>query len=131
MALTEKGLHCALIVDASDQLMGIITLRDIDRAIARWQAAKDYEDKPYMQLVGEICTQNLLSAYADELVTEALDRMAARGLHQLPVIDRDNPQVILGILNQDTIDLACSLALTRESIQPYLSVTIPDVLVTL
>jgi H+/Cl- antiporter ClcA/CBS domain-containing protein len=131
MALTEKGLHCALIVDASDQLMGIITLRDIDRAIGRWQAAKDHADKPYMQLVGEICTQNLLSAYDDELVTEALDRMAARGLHQLPVIDRDNPQVILGILNQDTIDLACSLALTRESIQPYLSVTIPDVLVTL
>jgi hypothetical protein len=45
--------------------------------------------------------------------------MAARGLHQLPVVDRDNPSRAIGVLNQEAIDLACSLALTRESLKPY------------
>jgi H+/Cl- antiporter ClcA len=119
LMLTEKGYHTALIVDTADQLVGLVTLRDINRAISRWQFQED-DDQPFLQAVGEVCTRNLLSAYDDEMVTEALDRMAGRGLHQLPVVDRDNPLIVLGILNQDTIDLACSLALTKESLKPYL-----------
>jgi H+/Cl- antiporter ClcA/CBS domain-containing protein len=119
LMLTDKGYHSALIVDTADQLVGIVTLRDINRAISRWQL-QDHEEQPFLQAVGEVCTRNLLSAYDDEMVTEALDRMAGRGLHQLPVVDRDNPLSVVGILNQDTIDLACSLALTKESLKPYL-----------
>jgi H+/Cl- antiporter ClcA len=119
LILTEQNVHSALIMDSTDQLVGIVTLRDINRAIFRWQI-QELGDQPFLQAVAEICTRNLLSAYDDEMVTEALDRMAARGLHQLPVVDRDNPQNVLGVLNQDTIELACSLALTKESLKPYL-----------
>ncbi len=117
--LTEQNLHSALIVNSEDELVGIVTLRDINRAISRWQL-QEHGDEPFLQLVADICTRNLLSAYTDETVAEALDRMAGRGLHQLPVVDRENPHIALGMLNQDTVDLACSLELTRESLKPYL-----------
>jgi CBS domain-containing protein len=71
--------------------------------------------------VSTVCTTDILYTYQDEPVTDALDRMAARGLHQLPVVDRDNPHHILGLLEQEGITLACNLALTRLTLTPYLS----------
>ncbi|HEY9813911.1 MAG TPA: CBS domain-containing protein, partial [Candidatus Sericytochromatia bacterium] len=69
------------------------------------------------------CTTNLLYAYYDEPIADALDRMAARGLHQLPVVDRDNPQEVLGVLEQEGIDLAYSVAVTRKALRSYISTT--------
>jgi len=70
--------------------------------------------------VGEICTSELLYAYKDELVTEAIDRMAARGLRQLPVVDREHSHQILGLLEQEKIALAYSLATTRKALHRHL-----------
>jgi CBS domain-containing protein len=72
------------------------------------------------QPVSEICTSELLYAYKDELVTDAIDRMAARGLRQLPVVDREQPHQILGLLEQEKIALACSLATTRKALRQHL-----------
>jgi hypothetical protein len=49
--------------------------------------------------------------------------MGARGLHQLPVVKRDNPYQVLGVLGQEGIDLACSLAATREVIRQNLALS--------
>ncbi len=46
--------------------------------------------------------------------------MVGRGLHQLPVVERTNPHQVLGLLEEDGISLACSLAMTRELLQPHL-----------
>jgi predicted transcriptional regulator len=65
-----------------------------------------------------------LYAYPDEAIAEALDRMGARGLHQLPVVDRDNPYQVLGVLEQEGVDLACSLAATREVVRQHLALQV-------
>jgi H+/Cl- antiporter ClcA/predicted transcriptional regulator len=124
-SLTEHHLHSALIVDHQEQLLGIVTLQDINRSITRWEHAQvkvcDLDQSLQAQKIGEICTKELLYAYQDELVAEARDRMAARGIHQLPVIDRNLPHQILGLLEREDIDLAYNLALTRSGLLPYLS----------
>ncbi|MEO8892517.1 MAG: hypothetical protein ABI417_13445, partial [Coleofasciculaceae cyanobacterium] len=51
---------------------------------------------------------------------DALDRMAARGLHQLPVVERDNLYRVLGVLEQEGIELACNLAATKEVVRQHL-----------
>jgi hypothetical protein len=48
--------------------------------------------------------------------------MGARGLHQLPVVERDNHECILGLLELDQIALSCSLAATRNALCHYLPV---------
>lgn len=122
LELIQQQCHSALVVNGDQQLVGIVTLQDINRAIARWETTHSESDQSIVtRTLGEICTTEILYAYHDERVTDALDRMAARGLHQLPVIDRANHNQILGLLAQEGITLACNLALTRVSLTPYLA----------
>ena len=119
LALTTGQSRSALVIDEAEQLIGIITLEDINRAIAR--AEVDPAANLENQLITDICTSKLLYAYRDESVAEALDRMAARGLHQLPVVDREHPQQILGVLEPEGIVLAGNLAKTKIALQRHLS----------
>lgn len=124
IALTEGQFHSALIFDLEENLVGIITLQDVNRTLARWSNLDEEKSELIStQTVGEVCTRNLLYAYLDEPVMDALDRMAARGLHQLPVVDQEIPQQALGLLERDGINLVCSLALTRELLTPYCDVS--------
>lgn len=119
--LIQKQCHSALVVNDDQQFVGIVTLQDINRAIARWEAGTERDFAA--RSLREVCTTDILYAYQDEPLNEAIDRMATRGLHQLPVIDRDNPHHILGLLEQEGIALAANLALTRLTLMPYLSHT--------
>jgi H+/Cl- antiporter ClcA/predicted transcriptional regulator len=132
LALTRNQFHSALVVDDTDQLIGIVTLQDINRAIARWEQYVELqpEQEPIVSLtnqkVADICTREVLYAYEDEPISEAVARMAARGLRQLPVVDRADAHQILGMLDQERIHLTCSLAVTRESLRPYLKTLTPS-----
>ncbi|HAJ62437.1 MAG TPA: chloride channel protein [Cyanobacteria bacterium UBA8543] len=119
-ALTTDQCRSALVVDETEQLIGLVTLQDISRSLIRSEADFSSESSA-TQPLAEICTRDILYAYPDEAIADALDRMAARGLHQLPVVERDNPQQILGVLEQDGVNLACSLAATREVLLEHLS----------
>jgi H+/Cl- antiporter ClcA/CBS domain-containing protein len=118
LKLTQSNCHSALVVDDRQELFGIITLHDLSQAIATAEADLQ-PDRLLSNTVGSICTQHLFYAYLDEPITEAIDRMRARGLHQLPAIDRSNPSHVVGILQQDRIALACSLATTRQALSKY------------
>ncbi|MBW4439995.1 MAG: chloride channel protein [Plectolyngbya sp. WJT66-NPBG17] len=121
LQLIQNQSHSALVVNADRQFIGIITLQDINRAIARWETEPNHADQGLNhRTISEVCTTDILYAYQDEPLTDALDRMATRGLHQLPVVDRANPNQILGLLEQEGITLACNLALTRVRLMPYL-----------
>ncbi len=133
VALTQHQSHSALVVNEASQLTGIVTLQDVHRAISRWETYRQTHaiaGLPQIHLMeqtlDDICTKNLLSAYKDEPIHEALARMSARGLRQLPVVDRDNPHHIVGLLEKDEIALTCSLAVMRQSLHPYLE-TVPVV----
>lgn len=119
--LINRRCHSALVVDEADRLIGIVTLQDINRAIARIDP-QIVERNLAVQQLQAICTTEVLTAYKDEPITEALDRMAARGLHQLPVVERHTPQQVVGILKKSEINLACDVAVTQEALSQYLAV---------
>lgn len=120
LKLTQHNCHSAIVIDDRQELFGIVTLHDLSQAIADAEAELQ-PDRLLSSSVGSICTQHLFFAYTDEPITEAIDRMRARGLHQLPAIDRSNPNQILGILQEDRIALACSVAATRQALSKYAS----------
>ncbi|MFM2428932.1 MAG: hypothetical protein RLZZ511_145 [Cyanobacteriota bacterium] len=145
--LTQAQRRSAVILDANERLAGIVTLRDINRVISRWQKAKDkvttiaaptaldldtlvpnfnWRELPEFnavldQTLGEIATSEVLVAYADESLLDAIERMAARDLRQLPVVDRADDTRVLGLLTREAIDLACRLSITREALKPFLA----------
>lgn len=120
LLLTTSQCRSALVVDDGEQLIGIVTLQDINRAIARTEAdslAYNLAEQP----LADICTTELLYANPNEPVADALERMATRGLHQLPVVDPDNHHHALGVLEREGIALACSVTGTRQALLRYLS----------
>lgn len=119
LQLIERKAYCAFVIDGQQQLIGLVTLGDINRVITRWEADQE-TTADQGQTVGSVCTRDLLLAYGDEPLRDALDRMAARDLRQLPVVDRHNPQRVLGLLTRENIRLAYSLDQTRRKLLPYL-----------
>ncbi|HEY9660698.1 MAG TPA: CBS domain-containing protein, partial [Allocoleopsis sp.] len=113
--LITQRCHSALVVDNDEQTIGIITLRDVHRFMAKVKSADDTESL-MQQPIQELCTTDLIYAYTDESVTEAVIRMSARGLQQLPVVNRDQPQQVIGLLTQENIALAHSIAKTRDAL---------------
>lgn len=98
-----------LLMDDDDKLVGLITISDIDRAVE--------ENVPLDANVHSIATlwQQLLVAYPDESVGEALARMGTRGIGQLPVVSRSEDHHVLGLISRIGITKAYSLALSRRS----------------
>ncbi|MBD2340491.1 chloride channel protein [Calothrix sp. FACHB-156] len=116
----------ALVIDEVEQLVGIISLEDINRNLRLWQ---NYQNLPTeiqsnlsSQTLLDICTTEILYAWRDEPLSEALDRMALRGLHQLPVVARDNHERILGLLEREQIALTCNLTVTSKALHECLAV---------
>jgi CBS domain-containing protein len=125
----------ALIINETGQLVGILSLEDINRTLSLWQSysnsltemPKDLSNQTLM----DICTTEVLYAWQDEPLSEALDRMALRGLHQLPVVGRDNPNRILGSVEKEQIALTCNLAVVRKALNHYLPVgQTPDTIIS-
>ncbi len=103
----------AFIIDDEQQLMGVISLTDL-RCLILESANTDEKTRLLEQCLGEICTTEVLSVYPDEPVLNALEKMGIRGLHLLPVVNRDNPRQIIGVIERHRIALASNLALTEE-----------------
>jgi len=125
LALIQHQAHSALVVDEQEQLVGIVTLQDINRAIAQWETITVSDHKPEFlaqraNTLWDICTKDVLCTYEDESIADAQARMATRGLRQLPVVKRDDPRQILGLLEQDQIRLAYSIEVTQNALEPYL-----------
>jgi H+/Cl- antiporter ClcA/CBS domain-containing protein len=114
--LMSHKVHTGLVIDLDEHLVGIITLNDIGRSMTTVGANSLLELK-----VSDLCTQAVLLAYEDEPLSEAVSRMATRGLHQLPVVDRESSCQVLGLLTKEGIDLVCSTAVAREALQQFLT----------
>ncbi len=124
LEMTRDRQSCALVIDEA-RLVGILSLEDINRALSVWEYQNlqgETQAQISNQSLIEICTTEIVYAYWDEPLSEALDRMSVRGLQQLPVVARDNHERILGLLQREQIALTCNLAVTRKAIHHYLPV---------
>ncbi len=106
----------ALVVDPDGQLQGILTLQDLETTLSN---QKNPEDLTVM----EICSRRLVTVYPDDTLARAHQKMQARGLHQVPVVERQNPRVVIGILHAEDMDLTERLYWTQSflPVRPPLS----------
>ncbi|HIK06257.1 MAG TPA: chloride channel protein [Trichormus sp. M33_DOE_039] len=118
--MTRDRTRSALVINEAEQLVGILSLEDINRTLSLWQnhsnSSTESQSNFANQTVMDICTTEILFAWRDEPLSEAFDRMTLRGLHQLPVVARDNHELILGLLDREQIALTYDLAVTSKAI---------------
>jgi predicted transcriptional regulator len=98
MAEVRKGV---LVMDADNQLLGILTPKDIlTRVVARGKSAD-------LTAVSSVMTPNPESASADLTLLDALKEMHDQKFLHLPVKDEDSGRVV-GLV--DVMELVCSTA---------------------
>ena len=98
--------HAFPVVDQDQALRGVVSLQDLDRIL-------NLEDHDKLA-AGDIITRSLVTAYPDETIGLALEKMGPRDLSSLPVIDPDNARRLLGIVRRTDIVRAYNLAIVRQ-----------------
>ncbi len=105
--MSESGRHGLPVLNASGDLAGLLTLADIRNA--------DAEDQDHsVTTIGEICSHHLVTTYPDDTIGAALKRMSVRNIGRLPVVERDNPLHLLGLLRRRDIIRAYDAALAKR-----------------
>jgi len=113
----QTNLHAFPILDQKRALCGIVSLSDLRRV-------KDKENLATLTVM-DIGTREPLVTYPDENLRIALRRMAHRDLSCLPVVSRQNPHRLRGIVYRSDIISAYEKALVERKITTTRHVTPP------
>lgn len=84
-----------LVLDESGKLAGVITRGDVLRALD--------EDHSGKMTVLEASSRNVVVTYPDELLHDALEKMLRNNIGRLAVVDRADPQKVVGYLGRPGI----------------------------
>lgn len=109
--LTEKfietGRHGFPVLSTEDELIGVVSLEDYRQALAK-------DPEQFGELTaGDIATRSVVTIFPDETVGVALRRMAPRDLSRLPVVSREDPHHLLGMVRRNDIVRAYEVGVTR------------------
>jgi chloride channel protein, CIC family len=99
-----------LIVDAQNNLAGIVTRGDLVRSLRRNGQAED----PTVLEAGQA---NLEVTYPDEPLHTAINKMLRRNVGRLPVVERDHPKRVVGYLGRAAIIAARMRVLDEEVVR--------------
>jgi CIC family chloride channel protein len=101
--------HGFAVLDEWGDLMGIVSITDLERALKRDQVAGAVRD---------ICTRRLITAYPDEPLEDVIQRIGSTEVGRIPVVDASNPSRLVGMVHRADIIRAYTLALMdRQSRQ--------------
>lgn len=100
--------HGFPVVDDHGQLAGVVSIQDLERAVA----AGPIEDRT----VADIATQSgLLVAYPDEPMWKALKRLGTRDVGRLPVVAEEGSRKIVGLVRRSDIVRAYNHAIVKRA----------------
>lgn len=106
--LQQTHHHSFPVVDHDLRLVGMVSIRDYDRGAQQNDSQK--------WLVRDIATMGrLLIAYEDEPLSDVIQRLAVRGINKMPVVTRENPHRVTGVIRRSDIVKAYNVALARRS----------------
>lgn len=99
------------VVDAGGRMTGILSLQDF-REIAYEEGLED------LVVAGELATREVITVFPDESLRDALGKIGVRNFEHLPVVSREDPRRVLGMLSRRDIVTAYNKALIDRSLRP-------------
>ena len=107
--LGQRVQHMYPVVDEQDQFVGIVTRRDLRRAI------QEEVKHPTNRRLSDITKYEPTVAYADEPLRLIVERMAATSLTRFPVVDRNDPRRLVGSISLNNLLAARVMQLEAET----------------
>jgi len=115
MPLTQLDLlfqkthsHSFPVVDEQKQLVGMVSLTDFERVTGQ-------ENFSELHVADIATTGDILTAFNDDPLSEAVQRLALRGVNKMPVVSAAEPGNVIGVIRRRDIVRAYNLALARRS----------------
>lgn len=109
---TQTHHHGLPISDNDGNLVGIVTIQDVEKALNE----PDLENRKVIDIA---TTDDLLVAYPDESVWEALRRLSIRDVGRLPVLESRDSRQMVGIIRRSDIVRAYKIAIINRSHHQY------------
>ncbi|RME08638.1 MAG: CBS domain-containing protein [Anaerolineae bacterium] len=103
----QTNSHGFPVVNEAGELCGIVSLEDFRRVSGE-------DGVPEHLTVDDIATHDVITVFPDEPLRVALQRMAPRDLSRLPVVSRNNPKKLIGVLRRRNIIRAYEIGLMRR-----------------
>ena len=97
------------LVDEAGRLVGMITRSDVLRAIERSGGRRN--------TLIEAGSSPAVVTYPDETVAEAVNRMLAKGVGRLPVVDRADPCKLVGFVGRTSLLSTRLRSLHQETVR--------------
>jgi len=95
-----------VVVDEGERMVGIVTLQDL-RTLDQQTA----EELGALAIAADFAEREVVTVFPDETLADALQRMDRRGYRQLPVVTRDDPRRVVGMLERRHVIAAYQRAL--------------------
>ena len=95
-AVSRSGESHFPIVDAAGRMTGIVSINDI-------RAVLFETDIDHVIIAQDVGTRRVVSVFRDDTLQQALDKMAAIGVDEMPVVDREKPDAIVAMISKRDI----------------------------
>ncbi len=99
--------HGVPVVDREGLLVGVVSLSDVTRAMRKRGSLERLR-------VIDIATKNPITVYPDDYVWKALKLMSIHDIGRIPVVSRENPRKLVGIVRRQDVIKAYRLAIQRR-----------------
>ena len=108
----ETTHHGFVVLDENGELYGVVALSDLERALETGRGDVT---------VADICTTNVLTAFPDETLDDALRHFGALDVGRIPVVERRHQRRLVGLVRRNDIVHAYSHALAdRQQCEHHL-----------
>ncbi len=100
----DESFHTGFPVIKDGKLAGIVTHRDI----------RDKEESPDVIIVADIMKTGLITLNPESSLEEALSLMMTNRIHHLPVVEKENPESLVGFVTTTDIMRAYTKRMNRQ-----------------
>jgi len=84
------------VVDPAGRIIGIVSVNDIRSVLFE-------NDVDQVIIAKDVATRGVVSVFRDDTLQQALEKMAAIGVDELPVVDREKPDEIVAMISKRDI----------------------------
>lgn len=103
--LERTGHHGFPVIDEEDRLYGVVTLSDVEAALKK--------GNPELK-VRDIATKNPITLFPDQTVRSVLTRLGTMDVGRIPVVAKNDPLRLLGVLRRHDIIRAYAKAVASQ-----------------
>jgi CIC family chloride channel protein len=114
-AFQETHLGGFPVLSNGNELYGMVTMQDMERTIQEIERTLHRKDVNLKDLkVWDVATPDPVTVFQDEPIWAAIKKMAPRDLARLPVVSRNNPSELVGMISRSDIMRAYNVGLMRK-----------------